>query len=56
VAETIDWARALAELGNRELAGPDVEHTLGWVVKYREDLQRARAGLDTIVRAAAGNA
>ncbi len=29
VAETIDWARALAELGEQELT--DVEHTLGWV-------------------------
>jgi MoxR-like ATPase len=54
VAETIDWARALAELGEQELLESDVEHTLGWVLKYREDIAKARdAGLGAIVRAAA---
>jgi MoxR-like ATPase len=54
VAETIDWARALAELGEQELVESDVEHTLGWVLKYREDIAKARdAGLGAIVRAAA---
>jgi len=53
VAETIDWARALAELGGQELTETDVEHTLGWVLKYREDIQKTRAaGVDAIVRAA----
>ena len=53
VAETIDWARALAELGRHELVESDVEHTLGWVLKYREDIAKARdAGLGAIVRAA----
>jgi len=53
VAETIDWARALAELGQQELTETDVEHTLGWVLKYREDIQKTRAaGVDAIVRAA----
>jgi MoxR-like ATPase len=54
VAETIDWARALAELGEQELVESDVEHTLGWVLKYREDIAKAKdAGLGAIVRAAA---
>jgi len=54
VAETIDWARALVELGEQELTEADVEHTLGWVLKYREDIQKTRAaGIDAIVRAAA---
>jgi hypothetical protein len=54
VAETIDWARALAELGEQELVESDVEHTLGWVLKYPEDIAKARdAGLGAIVRAAA---
>ena len=54
VAETIDWARALAELGEQDLVESDVEHTLGWVLKYREDIEKARdAGLGAIVRAAA---
>jgi MoxR-like ATPase len=56
VAETIDWARALAELGKQELSETDVEHTLGWVLKYREDIQKTRAaGVDAIVRAAAAD-
>ena len=53
VAETIDWARALAELGEPELAHVEIEHTLGWVLKYREDIEKARAaGLDTLLRVA----
>jgi MoxR-like ATPase len=53
VAETIDWTRALVELGGRELTEADVEHTLGWVLKYREDIQKTRAaGIDAIVRSA----
>jgi hypothetical protein len=53
VAETIDWARALAELGEQELVHIDIEHTLGWVLKYREDIERAKAaGLDSLVRVA----
>ncbi len=53
VAETIDWARALAELGEPELPHIDIEHTLGWVLKYREDIEKVRAaGLDTLVRVA----
>jgi MoxR-like ATPase len=56
VAETIDWARALAELGKQELSETDVEHTLGWVLKYREDIQKTRAaGIGAIVRAAAAD-
>ena len=56
VAETIDWARALAELGEQELTETDVENTLGWVLKYREDIQKTRAaGVDAIVRAAAAD-
>jgi MoxR-like ATPase len=56
VAETIDWARALAELGEQELSETDVEHTLGWVLKYREDIQKTKAaGVDAIVRAAAAD-
>ncbi len=56
VAETIDWASALAELGEQELTEADVEHTLGWVLKYREDIQKTRAaGVDAIVRAAAAD-
>ena len=50
VAESIDWAGALAALGARAL-DPDVAAaTLGAVLKYREDLDRVRAtGLATLV-------
>jgi len=37
VAETIDWATALARLGVRELDDSVVAATLGTVLKYRED-------------------
>ena len=40
VAETIDWARALAALGRRRLDAASVDATLGAVVKYREDAER----------------
>ena len=53
VAETIDWAQALAALGNTALDSASVDATLGSVVKYREDQQRVRAsGLDALVDAA----
>jgi MoxR-like ATPase len=38
VAETIDWAQALAALGREELDATVVEETLGAVLKYHEDL------------------
>jgi len=40
VAETIDWATALARLGVRELDDSVVAATLGTVLKYREDHER----------------
>jgi MoxR-like ATPase len=42
VAETIDWAQALAALGSRELDPDVVESTLGSVLKHHEDLQEIR--------------
>ncbi|GLW46711.1 MoxR-like ATPase [Streptomyces sp. NBRC 14336] len=43
VAETIDWTEALDALGAKE-ADPDLAlATLGSVLKYREDAERARA-------------
>jgi MoxR-like ATPase len=53
VAETIDWAQAIAALGERDLDERTVEVTLGTVLKYREDQERTRAhGFGEIVRAA----
>ncbi len=56
IAETIDWAEALAALGAASLDPGLAAATLGAVVKYREDTERARA-LDMralVARAVAG--
>jgi MoxR-like ATPase len=42
VAETIDWAHALAALGCQELDAEIVEQTLGSVLKYHEDFETIR--------------
>ena len=42
VAETIDWAHALAALGHEELDAVVVEETLGSVLKYHEDFESVR--------------
>ena len=42
VAETIDWAHALAALGRQELDAEIVESTLGSVLKYHEDFEAVR--------------
>jgi MoxR-like ATPase len=53
VAETIDWAEALATLGRTRLDEDSVDATLGSILKYREDQDRVRAhGLAEIVRTA----
>jgi MoxR-like ATPase len=53
VAETIDWANALAALGNLEIDERSVDVTLGTILKYREDQERTRAhGLRELVSAA----
>ncbi len=50
VAESLDWARALAALGREELDAESAAATLGAVLKYREDLDRvAREGLDALL-------
>ena len=54
VAETIDWALALATLGRTALDEATIDVTLGTVLKYREDAQRVRsAGIADLARAAA---
>ena len=49
IAETLDWARALTELGARELDVETAAATLGVAVKYREDAERVRLALDRIL-------
>ncbi len=54
VAETIDWAMALAALGRTTLDDRSVRSTLGTVLKYREDAERVQThGIGELVRAAA---
>src|SRR4051794_8870631 len=53
VAETIDWAQALAALGAVAVDEHTVDVTLGTILKYREDQERTRAhGLDHLVHTA----
>jgi MoxR-like ATPase len=53
VAETIDWAEALATLGRSTLDESTVAATLGTVLKYREDQERVRGkGVGALVQAA----
>ena len=53
VAETIDWAQALAALGRTELDEEIVGATLGAVLKYREDQDRTRQhGIGNLVKQA----
>jgi MoxR-like ATPase len=55
VAETIDWAAALARLGVSELDEQSVATTLGAVLKYREDHERvAQHGFADIIKQAVG--
>jgi MoxR-like ATPase len=49
VAETLDWARALNELGTADLDLETAAASLGVAVKYREDTERVRAALDRIL-------
>lgn len=41
VAETVDWARALAALGHTEATPAALRETMGAAVKHQEDLQRS---------------
>ena len=53
VAETIDWAQALAALGRTTLDEHTVEATLGTVLKYREDSEKVRGhSISELIRAA----
>jgi len=45
IAETLDWTNALVALGIQELRQPDVQATLGCILKHQDDVQRVRTGL-----------
>jgi MoxR-like ATPase len=51
VAETLDWARALLYLGRERLDIPTITDTLGCVLKYKEDIDKADEDLlETILQ------
>jgi MoxR-like ATPase len=45
VAETLDWAMALAALGTGEIDESAIEGTLGVLLKYEEDVSRVRSDM-----------
>ncbi|WP_433504506.1 AAA family ATPase [Pseudonocardia halophobica] len=49
VAESLDWARALQLVGARSLDVDSAARTLGAVLKYREDADRVRNRLDSLL-------
>ena len=49
VAESLDWAQALELVGARRLDLESATQTLGAVLKYREDADRARDQLDALL-------
>ena len=49
VAETLDWARALHELGTTDLDLETAAASVGAAVKYHEDAERVRAALRRIL-------
>jgi len=44
VAETIDWAEALAQLDRTDLDAATVDETLGILLKYQDDIARIQGG------------
>ncbi len=54
VAETLDWAAALAVLGTERLDPEVAEDTLGVILKYQEDIERVRSGGTQELLASAG--
>ncbi|WP_205787149.1 AAA family ATPase [Specibacter cremeus] len=49
VAETLDWARALHQLGRAELDLASAAASIGALCKYREDTQRVSAALSRML-------
>jgi MoxR-like ATPase len=45
VAETVDWAEAIAHVGGGALDAPTVEATLGLLLKYHDDIERVRGAV-----------
>ncbi len=52
MAETIDWTTALRALGVSKLDADSAAGTIGAVLKYREDAERAVPELASLVESA----
>ena len=52
VSETLDWAEALTLLDSRRLEVDTVRSTLGFLLKYQDDVDRLRGQLDELLREA----
>jgi len=56
VAETLDWARALVQLGSEQLDEATIDATLGCILKYQEDIEKIRGPqAHTLLAAARAN-
>jgi MoxR-like ATPase len=56
IAETLDWATALAMLDRQALDPATVDDTLGAILKYQDDIQQVRKhGVDKLVQRATTN-
>lgn len=56
IAETLDWAGALVELGVRQVGYDDADSTLGALVKHQEDMAHVRGQrLKSLVNAVTGS-
>ena len=49
VAETLDWAEALSHLGTEVLDTAVISTTLGFILKYQDDVDRLRGRLDQML-------
>lgn len=49
VAETLDWAAALSVMDSDSLDEAAIDETLGVVLKYRDDIEKVRLSLATLI-------
>jgi MoxR-like ATPase len=49
VAETLDWAEALSHLGTQALDTAVISTTLGFILKYQDDVDRLRGRLEELL-------
>ena len=56
VAETLDWAEALSHLGAEKLERAQVEKTLGFLLKYQDDVDQVRGQAASLIDDATASA